>query len=52
VRDRRKTFLAWAFNQLQHPVGTSRMTFQKYLGLYVGNGNHINFDPGWDIRCS
>ena len=31
-----------AFRQLKHPAGTSRVAFKKYMGLYLGNGNHCD----------
>jgi hypothetical protein len=31
-----------AFRQLNHPAGTSRIAFKKFLGLYLGNGNHCD----------
>ena len=37
---------ARAFNQLEHPAGSSRIAFQKYLGLYVGNSNHCDYFVG------
>ena len=37
---------AWAFKQLEHPPGTSRIAFQKYLDLYVGNSNHCDYFVG------
>ena len=36
----------WAFHQLKHPAGTSQIAFQKYLGLYLGNGNHCDYFVG------
>ena len=35
-----------ALNQLKHPPGTSRVAFRKYLGLYLGNGNHCDYFVG------
>ena len=35
-----------AFRQIEHPAGTSRITFKKYLGLYLGNGNHCDYFIG------
>jgi len=31
-----------AFRQLKHPSDTSRISFKKYLGLLLGNGNHCD----------
>jgi len=35
-----------AFRRLEHPPGTSLVSSRKFLGLYLGNGNHCDYFLG------
>jgi hypothetical protein len=35
-----------AFRRLKHPAGTSLVSSKKFLGLYLGNGNHCDYFLG------